>query len=741
MWRIFKKKFPLLLLELLLVSVVIWAQFSSVPAIKSVRQASENMIYDFMVRAHINRPKMAHVPVVIIDIDEKSLRVVGRWPWPRNTLAQLVRQLKEAGVAVIAFDMIFSKGEPNVAEAFVQEIQKVLPLDPGFLKFAEKIAASFDYDADLAAAFQEADTVLGIIFHNDKTNPSVGKLLPPAFILTESEQRQCVIPTMPNYWANLPYLQDAAKGAGFITVIPDDDGVIRRSPLLLRYQDGVYLSLALEAARLYLLLDKVIVKIIKMGDAQVIESVRLGSLEIPTDALGQVLIPYQGPEKTLPYLSAADVLNNVVDKKQLENALVFVGTSALGMADLHATPVQAAYPGVEIQATIAAGLLAGYFPYSPVWVKGAELTISVVVGMMGVIAFPYLGSIGLFFAAIGSIAAMITLSIFLWQTQGMLISILMPSLLILLLVFTNLDYGYLFEYRSRRKLKNIFEHYIPVARVEALSEGPARFSLKGETRELTVLFCDIIGFTTLAEKLSAAQVKDLLNRFLTPMTQIIFNHNGTIDKYVGDMIMAFWGAPLSDSHHAKHALEAALDMIAALEKLKPELIKRKLPVIDVGIGINTGMVNVGDMGSEFRLAYTVIGDAVNQASRIEGLTRHYGVHVAIGEKTQQKFPQDFIYRKLDRVRVKGKKQAIAIFELVCRKADASQVLLDQLTLHDKALLDYFMQRWDSAYQGFSELHKQHPEVKLYQLYLDRIRYLRDNPPGKEWDGVYEWHVK
>jgi adenylate cyclase len=299
----------------------------------------------------------------------------------------------------------------------------------------------------------------------------------------------------------------------------------------------------------------------------------------------------------------------------------------------------------------------------------------------------------------------------------------------------NMVYGYLFETRRKDELKIMFGQYVPEKHINEMLLSGDNFGLSGDDREMTVLFADIRGFTTLSESLSASQLKELLNAVFTPLTEIIFKNSGTIDKYVGDMIMAFWGAPLNDTEHASHALTAALDMQQAITQLHVEFSTRDWPTVNIGIGLNTGMMSVGDMGSQFRRSYTVLGDSVNLASRIEGLTKYYGVKIMVSEDTQHNQP-DFVFRQLDRVRVKGKKKGITIFEVVCRQSEASIELQHDIELNQKAIDYYLNQSWEKSNELFTLLHHAHPEVKLYTLYLERLAEFQHTPPPHDWDGVF-----
>jgi adenylate cyclase len=299
----------------------------------------------------------------------------------------------------------------------------------------------------------------------------------------------------------------------------------------------------------------------------------------------------------------------------------------------------------------------------------------------------------------------------------------------------NMVYGYLFETRKRERIKEMFGQYVPEEHIEEMLKATDSYGLHGEDREMTVLFADIRNFTTISEPMTASELKDLLNQFFTPMTEIIFKYKGTIDKYIGDLIMAFWGAPLKDKRHAQHAISAALEMQEAVDKINPIFAARGWAEIAIGIGLNTGVMSVGDMGSEFRRNYTVLGDAVNLGSRIESLTKFYGVKIMVSEATQ-KDQKRFLFRQLDRVRVKGKKQGVAIFEVVAKRTDANDELKRDVRLSNEAINFYFQQQWEESLKMFEELHAVSPQVKIYKMYIERITEFKQNPPGKDWDGVY-----
>lgn len=726
------KRIPILIGFLMLVFAV-WIQITTTPTVRRIFARVETLAYDLQLRTKIfTHKKFIESPIVIVDIDDKSLSKEGRWPWSRAKLTQLVESLQKDGATVIAFDVLFAEKETNYVNIVLNEIKKQSLSTPEIDAVMQKIQGTLDEDTQFANVLSKSDTVLGITFAPDARNS--GSLPPPVISLTTPTEKDLGFINATGYIADIPLFQSAAKNVGFLNVFPDLDGIVRRVPLLIRYQEGLYPSLALQAVCSYLLTQPKLVTA-SYGDSLRLEGVRVANHMIPTDLKSQVNIPFVGKSFTLPYLSATDVLHDQIEDNSLKGKIVFVGTSATSLSDLHATPIQAVYPGIEIQASIAYGILNDSFSFEPGWATGAEVFITVIFGLICIFTFPYVGPRTLAILILIIPVVLVFLDNWIWENTGLIITIIAPLMLPILIAIENIIYGYLFETRRREHLKEMFGQYVPEKHIDEMLSAGGNYGLSGDDREMTVLFADIRGFTTLSEPLSAVQLKELLNDFFTPMTEIIFKQQGTIDKYVGDMIMAFWGAPLKDTEHVKHALIAALNMQVAAEKLRGEFAARLWPEINIGIGLNTGIMTVGDMGSKFRRNYTVLGDAVNLGSRLEGLTKHYGVKIIVSEYTQQNQP-DFLFREVDRVKVKGKAKGVNIFELLCTKQDASKELIDEIRSSEEALNYYYDQNWQQSRDLFTVLHQQHPSVKLYELYLKRIEQFMQNPPMGDWDGIY-----
>jgi adenylate cyclase len=727
------KRIPIFL-GFLFVVFAVWLHITAIPSIRLVLLRLEHIAYDMEIRTQLltHPQKLKNSPIAIIDVDDRSLYKEGRWPWPRSKLAVLIDNLQAAGAVVVAFDMIFPQEERNIVDEVSTKLIAEKLKDINIESALKKIQPYFNNDAKFALSMSDADTVIGISFVE---RPIItGNIPPPLLPLTTTAEKELGFIDMAGIEGANSIIAKAAKNSGFINVFPDSDGIIRRVPILLRYQDGLYPSLALEAVRVFLLSNIKLVTA-EYGDSERLEGVQIGDYTIPTDAQGQVIIPFIGKGFTYPYFSATDVLNNKIPAGALGGKIVFVGASAIGLGDLKATAVQNPYPGVEVHATIAEGILKKNFPFRPAWSLGAEIFLGVFLGLVLTFICPYLGPRILTLLIVIIPVLLIFANNYLREKTGLIIGIFIPIAVSISIALLNLVYGYLFETRRREHIKEMFGQYVPEEHINEMLKSGYSYGLYGEDRDMTVLFADIRNFTSISEPMGATQLKNYLSAYLNPITEVIFKYRGTIDKYVGDMVMAFWGAPLADKKHAQHALDAALAMQHAVTKLNLVLKENNEPLIQIGIGINSGMMSVGDMGSKFRRNYTVLGDAVNLGSRVEGLTKYYGVKIMATEMTIQN-QKKFLFRLLDRVRVKGKDKGVAIYEVVCKLSDASEELKNEILQHEHALNCYLQQKWDLALELFSQLNRDHPHSKLYTLYLERIAEFMQTPPPRDWDGVY-----
>lgn len=701
-------------------------------------QRIEGLAYDFRYNATLPEATPIDERIVIVTLDEKSLAREGHWPWARDKLAKMTDIMTESGAAVIGFDILFAEPQTNTADIIKEKLDKIS--DQDLVKRLATLSDEFDYDSALADSFRNRDIVLGYTFHNQDAEQE-GALPAPVAYREDLDWDISFIKSLPSFTANLPTLNNAAASSAFITTFRDPDGILRRTPLIIRHKGALYAGFALEIAKTYFLLDEIRISTAMVGAQRLPDFISLGSIHIPVDEFGQAIIPYRGASPAFPYVSASDVLDRDFPPNQFENKIVLVGATALTLGDVVATPVQSIYPGVEVHASLLSGILDASLPAKPSWATGVNLVVSATLGTALALLMPWLAPMWMVIIGVTVTGGLVGVNTWFWHEHNLVFQVVLPVLLVISITIMNLAYGFLAEVRQRSELKRMFGQYIPPQLVDIMLQTPGEnLSMESESRELTVLFADIRNFTSISETLEPNELKALLNQFFGHMTRLIFDHRGTIDKYVGDMIMAFWGAPVNDDGHAQSAVMAALDMLDLVEKLKPEFAGQGLPEISIGIGLNTGMMSVGDMGSEYRRAYTVVGDAVNLASRLEELTKYYGVGIVISEYTLAQI-DGIICRKLDRVRVKGKTSSVEVYQPICSEAVLDEELELELQRHHTALEHYWGQRWDEAQVMFRELEARHPDTPIYSIYLGRIQEIRHRELPADWDGVYERRAK
>lgn len=691
------------------------------------------LVYDLrfkLVLPYLQPPPPAQ-RIVIIDIDERSLKEVGHWPWSRKTVAELVDRLAAAGVVSVTFDVVFSEPERNMAE------QLAAAPEAGAIAAAlGELAPRFDYDRRMADSIGKIDVTLGYILHRE--NFHSGDLPPANIVMAPELVRRSFIDNHPGHTANIPVLQQAVRGQGFINGPPDPDGIVRRAPLVLRHGDQLYPSLALQTAMTYLLLDTVEPALVEVNGDVYLQSIMLGDKLVHTDQKGQMLVPYRGHQGSFPYIPAVDVLAGKADPELLAGSIAMVGTSAIGLVDLRTTPVGAMFPGIETQATVVDALLRGDAPYKPDFAEGMSMVGILALGLLLSLAMPLLGPALMTLLGIGGTALVVTTNVWLWQVKGLDIPVAGPLLTVMILYVSNISFGFFTASRQKDFIQGMFGQYVAPGHIERLLDDPAALSFDGESKRMTVLFSDIRSFTNMSETLSAGELKQLLNRYFTPMTEIIFAQQGTIDKYVGDMIMAFWGAPLDDPQHERHAVLAALLMQRKQAAMREEFRRDGLPEIHTGIGINTGPMNVGDMGSSYCRAYTVLGDAVNLGSRLESITKFYGAAILVSESTYAAVQEDFVWREVDYMQVKGKKEPIRVYEPLALAEEADEALLRELEQYRLAREAYLARQWQEAHTLFAALAAEAPGFrKLCTIYLERIQHYRHEQLPPDWCGVWQ----
>ncbi len=701
----------------------------------------ESYLYDWRVRTTLTRE--VDPRIVIVDIDETSLGRVGQWPWPRVQIATLVDRLfDDYGVRVLGFDVVFPEpGGAEVAGVFEELRQSPLGADAAVVRELTAAAGRLDGDKAFAESLIARDVALGFVFKQQVSpdQPGVIGALPAYFAVADPRVLAVDWVRPAGYTGNLPRLQQSASAGGFFdTALVDSDGIVRRSPLFQTYQGRLYPSLALAVARLARP-DAPVRFIFSAESPDVLTHVELGTCRATVDRNGAVLIPFRGPVGSFPYVSAVDVLDGTAPAAVLSGAIVLIGTSAPGLLDIRPTPVGQEYIGVETHANVIAGLLDGAFPYRPDNAALLEVAGLLALAVLTALVVPVLSPpVGLAVAlALAGLA--IGAGFLAWVRAGIVIPVGGLALYTVAAALLQLTYGYFAETRRKRRLSRLFSQYVPPEVVSDLDASEAEVSLEGETRQMSVLFSDVRGFTTISEGLTARELTRLMNEFLTPITAVIQEHRGTIDKYMGDAVMAFWGAPLSDPGHARHAVESARAMVLALRALHPEFRARGWPELNIGVGISSGDMNVGNMGSRFRMAYTVLGDTVNLGSRLEGLTKQYGVDIIVSAATAAAVP-DHLFRELDLVRVKGKKAPVAIYEPLGPLAQVPETVRAEVDALSAVLALYRGKQWAAARTGLLQLKAARP-LALYDLYLERIDHFAGDPPPLDWDGVFVFLTK
>lgn len=681
-------------------------------------------------------PRDAGDQVVIIDIDEDSLRQYGQWPWPRTDLADMTSRLVDMGARVVAYDIVFAEADrtsPKFMAERYQDIDIFKQLPDNDQVFADAIAESGKTVTAFVWTQQPTDR---IPVEKAKIFNTGYKPDPAAFVKS-----------VPYFATNLPVLSNAAAGNGSFSMFPEQDGLIRRVPLLVGHETGqgvnVYPALSMEAIRVAK--NKKIIRVKSFGEptdeGYGIQSIQIADYTIPTDSEGGFWVYYSGhkPER---YVSAAKVLSGEVNANDIRDKIVLVGTSAIGLLDLRSTPLNAVVPGVEVHAEIIEQVLNGQFLARPDFFKGAEILITGAISLLIILLAPFISTTLLAVIVLGLIASGFAYAVFAYESLGFLVDAVYPALTVTIIfilasILTNLRTD-----AEKRMIKDAFGHYISKDLMNELTQDPDKLQLGGEVRDLSVMFTDVRNFTTISESLSPEELIQLMNDFLTPMTSIVMEERGTVDKYMGDAMMAFWNAPLDVPDHAAHACRAALKMADALEPVNAALQQKARAnnavyhEVRTGIGLATGPCSVGNMGAKQRFAYSALGDTVNLASRLEGQTKEYGVSIMVCEATMQQ-AGDMAFLELDLLQVKGKTKPERIFTVLSREINKDFKNLRER--HNKMLAAYRRQEWDDAINFSKNLKTEktvEPIAGFYELMILRCKKYKKAPPAENWDGVY-----
>src|SRR3984885_9315040 len=687
------------------------------------------------------RAQTSH-PVVIVDIDEDSLKAIGQWPWPRTTIADLVTRITQLGALTIGFDVIFA--EPDRMSPAIAE-QSFRGIDPDTRAKLDSLPSN---DQVLADAIKQSRVVVGQAGSAIPTPKSPAEMKLQTGFAVRGPNPAPYLVTFSGLLRNVLPIEEAAAGRGLFSINPENDGIVRRVPVVMEAQGALVPSLTMEMLRVVSHSSTILVRVNEAG----VQSVAVPGLEVPTDRNGQFWVHFNRHDPAR-YVSAKDVLQGNVSPDRLRGRLVLIGTSAIGLLDLKTTPVEAAMPGVEVHAQILESVLTKSLLDQPNYAIGAEVMVAVLSGLAIIIAAPMLSATVVVLLGAILIAGLVGLSFYLFAEDNLLIDFTYPListwLIYLVLTFVN----YFREQKQRQQIRSAFGFYLSPHMVEQLARSPEKLVLGGEERRMTILFSDVRGFTTISEhyKDDPQGLTRLMNRFLTPLTNAIIERKGTIDKYIGDAIMAFWNAPVDDAEQEANACDAALEMQTRAAALNVEL-KREAEAnggvympLRVGIGLNTGPCVVGNMGSDFRFNYSVLGDTVNVASRLESRTKDYRLSIVIGSRTAEGAREKFATMEIDLIQVKGKKQPEAVFTVLGRaEIDDDPHCKELRELNAQMLADYRKQQWDATKALIERCRKLADGFGidgLYDMYLERIEAYQHDPPPPDWNGVYEAESK
>jgi len=675
-------------------------------------------------------------PVVIVDIDEESLRKLGQWPWPRTRVADLITSLTKLGAAAIAFDIVFSEPD-RLSPALAANLYRNLDEET-----RNKLRALPSNDQVMADAIKQSRVVLGETGLPTVQPLSDAQPLPTGVAALGGDPKSFVY-SFPGLLQNVPVLENAATGRGLFSIRTERDGIVRRVPMVMQAQGNIMPSLSFEMLRVATGSSTILIRMDQAG----IKSVALPGFEVPTDRNGQLWVHF-APHDQARYVSAVDVLEGRVPADRFSRRLVIVGTSAAGLLDLKTTPNDPTMPGVEIHAQVLESILSNSMLSQPSYAVALELAAALVLGVAIIWLAPILGPMILLLFGATFIALLVGTSWYLFTEQKLLIDFTFPLLSSLLIYLTLVFTNFVKEQAQRRQIRSAFGQYLSPTLVEQLAQSPEKLVLGGEARDMTIMFSDVRGFTTISEiyKDDPQGLTALMNSFLTPLTNAIIDRKGTIDKYMGDAIMAFWNAPLYDPTHELNACEAALDMLERVERLNREREAAAkangtlfIP-INIGVGINTGRCVVGNMGSDLRFDYSVLGDSVNLASRLEGQCKSYGLPIIIGSKTASAAKDRFALLELDFIAVKGKKEPEVVYSIVGRNDLAQSGRFQRWRELNMNMLSRYRSRdWVGALAAVEQglaADEENRFKTLYNIYYDRIRAFQVTPPPDDWDGAY-----
>jgi len=711
-----KGKYKFLVLIFILISLGLSSSYLYLP---KYFQSLDNRVRDFYFKFRGSEKSSENI--VIIDIDEKSLKALGQWPWERDKFAQILTNLTKNGAGIIGLDIIFAEADKTSPK----RLARIWDIDTKGMP---------DYDMILAKTVSATPTILGYVFDFDVNNTNLAPQIPAIFIQKHKPNID-FIPHAKGVLPNLNMIQNAGYSSGYMNNIPDEMGIIRSVPLLIEYEDELYPSLALEMYRIALNVHKVTVN---YGEAGV-ENIKLNKQIIKCDRFGRMHLNFRGPFKTYDYISAVDVYKNNINPKQIEGKFILIGTSAYGLMDLRATPMDSVIAGVEIHANMIDNLLNNDMLEKPYWAESVDLLAILSIAFIVVFLYSMLPLSVLFFVYPLSFYAIIYLNYYILFSEHIILNSIFPLTSAFFSLIGILGVNYMFEFRQKEMVKKSFSKKVSKQVMDDLLEHPDALNLSSKEVEVTIYFSDIRSFTTISERLkSPKRITDFLNYYMDVMVQSVERNSGTIDKFIGDAIMAYWNAPLKVKGHADKAVQTALYQIEQRDFVNQKIKADFGFEVDYGIGINTGDVVVGEIGSKGRSDYTIIGDSVNLASRLEGLCKAYKVRLVVSEFTVALLEQRYVKQLLDIVKVKGKKEPVRIYEIISQGEESEEKLFE-LEEYEKTHQLYVEADFKKAYEMFEKLYLQYKKP-LYKIYKERCEHLLQSGVT-EFDGVFEFTTK
>ena len=690
--------------------------------------------------------------VVLAVIDEKSVDREGKWVWPRSKIADLVTRLSDAGAKVISFDIVMSEPDETSAAKTIEEIQKNLfDLNAENKAYLEDLKRSSDHDRMLANAIQnaKAKVVLGYFFQMEKEHAGdhdvelaeqqQESIQPSRYDLVRYQSGTALgVPVFEALVANgnIPEISSSTNYSGFFNMFPDIDGVVRWIPAVINYREEMYAPLSLMTLSAYLDAPPSPV-VADYG----FEKVQIGDIVIPTDELGRIMINYRGETKTFKHVSITDILHGNVPDEVLRDKIVMVGATAVGIYDMRVTPFSSVFPGIEIHANIVDSVLSRDFLFQPGWAAIFDVAVIIIAGLALGIVLPRLSV----FPGILFVSALFFGHIFfcraIFSSKGWTLNMVYPLLVIICVYITITAYKYLVESRQKRFIRSAFSTYLAPTVVKKLIESPDGLELGGEERDITAFFSDVQGFTSISERLTPEELVELLNEFLTEMTDIILEHEGTVDKFEGDAIIAFFGAPNELENQAETAALTCIQMQKRLEELRDKWKAEGRPELKMRIGLCTGPAVVGNMGSRNRMDYTMMGDTVNTAARLEGVNKIYGIYTLVCEHTFQKASNRVVGREIDAINVVGKKEPVVVYQLLGLPEDLDENLLKTIQYYAQGLQQYRQLNWDGAIEAFEAGLRITPDDGPSTAMIARCREYKQSPPPADWNGSYTMTTK